>query len=113
MLATVFWAVAYDTFYAMVDREDDLKIGVKSSAILFGDWDRPITAVLQAATLGCLLAAGWERGGFFNAGLAAGAALAIYQQWLIRQREPRQCLKAFLNNSVFGAVVFLGLLLDS
>ncbi len=112
MLATVLWAVAYDTFYAMVDREDDLKIGVKSSALLFGDNDRRVTALLQAATLACLLAAGWERGGLYSAGLVLASGLALYQQWLIRTREPALCLKAFLNNSLFGAVIFLGLLLD-
>lgn len=112
MLTTVFWAIAYDTFYAMVDRDDDLKIGVKSSAILFGAHDRVVTALLQAATLGCLLAAGWQRGTFYYAGLAAAAGLALYQQWLIRNRDPASCFKAFLNNNPFGAVIFLGLLLD-
>lgn len=112
MFATVLWAVAYDTFYAMSDRAEDLKIGVRSSAILFGPHDRWITALLQAGTLLALLAAGWELGVYFKSGLALAALLAGYQQWLIRNRDPAACLKAFLNNSRFGAVIFLGLLLE-
>ncbi len=112
MLATVLWAIAYDTFYAMSDREEDLRIGVKSSAILFGRHDRWITALLQAGTVLALLAAGWERGPYFKYGLALAAVLAGYQQWLIRDREPAACSRAFSNNSTFGAVIFLGLLLD-
>ena len=112
MLATVLWAIAYDTFYAMSDREEDLRIGVKSSAILFGRQDRWITALLQAGTVLALLAAGWERGPYFKYGLALAAMLAGYQQWLIRDREPAACSRAFSNNSTFGAVIFLGLLLD-
>jgi len=111
MLATVLWAIAYDTFYAMVDREDDLRIGVKSSAILFGRYDRLVTALLQAATLATLALAGPGPGGWYGAGLLLAAALAAYQQWLIRRREPAQCLKAFLNNTWFGAAVFAGLVL--
>ena len=111
MLATVLWAIAYDTFYAMVDREDDLRIGVKSSAILFGRYDRLVTALLQAATLATLALAGPVPGGWYGAGLLLAAALAAYQQWLIRRREPAQCLKAFLNNTWFGAAVFAGLVL--
>lgn len=112
MLATVLWAIAYDTFYAMTDREDDLKIGVRSSAILFGNNDRWITAVLQAATVALLALAGRERHEWYWIGLAVAALLAVYQQWLIRTRDPALCLKAFLNNSYFGAAVFAGLALD-
>ena len=112
MLATVLWAIAYDTFYAMADRADDLKIGVKSSAILFGDNDRWVTAMLQLGALLALLHAGWDRGFYFKSGLVLAAGLAVYQQWLIRTRDPALCLKAFLNNSLFGGVIFLGLLLD-
>lgn len=112
MLATVLWAIAYDTFYAMADREDDLRIGVKSSAILFGSYDRLVTAMLQAAVLLILGFTGRNLGPWYQAGLAAAAALAIYQQWLIRNREPAGCLRAFLNNHYFGAVIFLGLMLD-
>jgi 4-hydroxybenzoate polyprenyltransferase len=112
MLATVLWAVAYDTFYAMVDRDDDLRIGVKSSAILFGNNDRVITAVLQVATLLLLGVAGRDLGLWYAAGLAVAAALAAYQQWLIKDGDRARCFKAFLNNSYFGAAVFAGLALD-
>lgn len=112
MLATVLWAIAYDTFYAMSDREEDQRIGVKSSAILFDRHDRWITALLQAGTLMALLAAGWERGAWFKGALLLAALLASHQQWLIRNRDPVACLKAFQHNSRFGAVIFLGLLLD-
>jgi 4-hydroxybenzoate polyprenyltransferase len=109
MLATVLWAIAYDTFYAMVDRDDDLRVGVKSSAILFGRHDRLITAVLQVAVLALLAHAGRQLGPAYFAGLAVAAGLAGYQQWLIRARERDACFKAFLNNAWFGAAVFAGL----
>ena len=112
MLATVLWAVAYDTFYAMVDREDDLKVGVKSSAILFGRHDRLITAACQAGALVALALAGRALGPWYAAGLLVAAGLAAWQQWLIRSRDPAQCFKAFLNNTWFGAAVFAGLALD-
>jgi 4-hydroxybenzoate polyprenyltransferase len=110
MLANVMWVIAYDTFYAMADRTDDLKIGVKSSAILFGRYDRLITTLLQAGALLCLAYVGRERGPPYFAGLFAAAGFALYQQWLIRQRDPALCLRAFLNNTWFGAVIFLGVL---
>lgn len=112
MLATVLWAIAYDTFYAMVDRDDDLRIGVKSSAILFGRYDRLATALLQAAALGTLWLAGGLLGAWYDAGLLVAAVLAGYQQWLIRDRDPARCFQAFLNNHWFGAAVFAGLLLE-
>ena len=112
ILATVLWAIAYDTFYAMVDRADDLRIGVKSSAILFGRHDRLVTALLQAGTLATLWLAGRPLGLWYDAGLAAAAACAAYEQWLIRDREPARCLRAFLHNTWFGAAVFAGLALD-
>ena len=112
VLANVFWAMAYDTFYAMTDREDDLRIGVKSSAILFGRHDRLLTALLQAATLAALAVAGHGRGAWYFAGLGVAALLAVHQQWLIRTREPARCLRAFLHNNWFGAVIFAGLVLD-
>ena len=112
---TLLWAVAYDSFYAMVDRADDLRIGVKSSAILFGRADRAITALLQLAVLGGLVGIGvWANlGAWYYAGLAVAAALALYQQWLIRAREPAACFKAFLNNHWFGLAVFAGILGDA
>lgn len=112
--AVVLWAAVYDTMYAMVDRKDDLRIGIKSTAILFGDADRVIIGVMQLMTLFALwLAAGEAKLGlWYRAGLAAGAVFFAYQQWLIRNREPDACFRAFNNNHYFGLVVFVGLALD-
>ncbi len=114
LLATVLWAVAYDTFYAMVDREDDLRIGVKSTAILFGRFDRLITFGLQLGVVAVLVFVGWEmgRGLAYGLSLFVASGLVLWQQWLIRERERDACFRAFLNNHYFGAVIFLGLLLD-
>lgn len=111
-LAAVIWALVYDTQYAMVDREDDLKIGVKSTAILFGRYDRVMIALLQLFLLFLLWLVGFKLklNGFYTLGLVIAALLAFYQQLLIRRREPAKCFKAFLNNNYFGMVVFLGLL---
>lgn len=113
-LAVVLWTVAYDTFYAMVDRDDDVKIGVKSTAILFGEQDRLMTGVLQVMCLYSLLLVGnrFELGTFYYLGLAAAAGLFIYQQWLIRFRAREACFKAFLNNNWVGMAVFAGILMD-
>ena len=113
-VATVIWAVIYDTQYAMVDREDDLKIGVKSTAILFGRFDLLIISLLQAVLLALLLLAGlWiEAKGAYLLGLIAAMGLTMYQQRLTRNREPAGCFKAFLNNNYFGMVIFIGLVLD-
>ena len=112
--ANLMWVIAYDTQYAMVDRDDDLRIGVKSSAIWFGRHDRLIVALLHAASLALLLILGLitARGGFYFAGLCAAAGFAVYQYVLTRSREPAICFRAFLNNNYFGLSVFLGLLLD-
>ncbi len=112
--ATVIWALIYDTMYAMVDREDDLKIGIKSTAILFGRADRLIIGLLQLLMLGLLWHAGQlaDRGWAWDTGLLAGAGLFAWQQYLIRAREPAACFRAFLNNNLFGLVVFLGLFAD-
>ncbi|WP_066959975.1 4-hydroxybenzoate octaprenyltransferase [Microbulbifer sp. Q7] len=109
--ANLLWTVAYDTFYAMVDRDDDLKIGVKSTAILFGDMDRVMTASLQGMVILALLMLGSraELGGLFYAGVTAAAALFGYQQWLVRDRQRENCFKAFLNNNWVGAAVFCGI----
>lgn len=114
LVAVVIWAVAYDTMYAMVDREDDLYVGVKSTAILLGELDRPMVAGLQAFVMITLVLVGGRTGlGFwYFAGIVAAAALAIYQIWLIRNREPQQCFRAFLNNNWVGAAVFAGIILD-
>ncbi|KFI23041.1 4-hydroxybenzoate octaprenyltransferase [Nitrosococcus oceani] len=112
-IATVLWATVYDTFYGMVDREDDLLIGVKSTAILFGEGDRLMTALLQGALLLLLFWIGYREGlGFYYyLGLAIAAGLAGYQQYLLRSREPAQYFRAFLNNNAFGAVIFGGIAL--
>lgn len=108
---TVVWAVIYDTMYAMADREEDLKIGVKSTAILFGDADKVILAVLQALMFVGLLLLGQKiklnMFYFLFVGVAAG--FAVYQQYLIRHREPGKCFQAFLNNNWLGAMVFFGI----
>ena len=113
MAATLLWATAYDTMYAMVDREDDLKIGIKSSAILFGDADRFIIAVMQLMVLLALWLAGSELqlGPWYRLGLGAAACCALYQQYLIRHRQPDACFQAFLNNNYFGLSVFSGIAL--
>ncbi len=113
-VATVLWATAYDTMYGMVDREDDLKIGVKSTAILFGEADRAIIAAIQVLLMLALLMVGQvaSLGGYYYFGLLLAAGLALYQQYLIREREPGACFQAFLNNNWFGAAVFTGIVLD-
>ncbi len=113
-IATVLWATAYDTMYAMADREDDLKIGVKSTAILFGEADKLIIGLLQALLILDLILIGQraELGLYYYLGVLLASGLAIYQQYLIRHREPHACFKAFLNNNLFGAAIFFGLLID-
>lgn len=112
--ATVLWTVAYDTMYAMVDREDDLRIGVKSTAILFADADRFVIGVLQATVVITLVMIGHhlDLGLWYFLGVVVAAGLAVYQQRLIRDRSPAGCFKAFLNNNWFGAAIFVGLCLD-
>lgn len=114
LAANVFWAVAYDTEYAMVDRVDDLKIGIKTSAITFGRYDLAAIAVCYAATLILLAWVGWQRqmDAIFYAGLSVAAAIALYHLKLIRHRDPKQCFRAFLHNSWFGAAVFGGIVLN-
>lgn len=115
LLANLFWSVAYDTEYAMVDRPDDLKIGIKTSAITFGRFDIAAIAASYAASLGLLALTGWRVGNgiFFYGGLVTAAAIAVYHLWLIRNRERAACFKAFLHNSWFGLAVFVGLALDT
>lgn len=112
-MANIIWTTVYDTFYAMADREDDLKIGVKSTAILFGDDDRVIQGILQVAYLLVMVLIGQqlELSAVYYLGLVIVAALFIYQQFLSRQREPKACLKAFLNNNWVGLVIFASLVL--
>ncbi|RTZ67372.1 MAG: 4-hydroxybenzoate octaprenyltransferase [Aquificaceae bacterium] len=111
---TLLWTTAYDTMYGMVDREDDLKIGVKSTAILFAEKDKLIIGILQGLSLLLLILIGVlaSRGWVYYAGIAVATGLAVYQQQLIKDREPKQCFTAFLNNNWFGMAVFIGLALD-
>jgi 4-hydroxybenzoate polyprenyltransferase len=113
-LATVLWALIYDTMYAMVDRDDDLKAGIKSTAILFGRHDRLIIAALQLLMLALLWWAGQLAGlgDYYLGGLLIATALFAYQQWLIRGREPAACFRAFLNNHYLGMCLFVALALD-
>lgn len=112
--AVVLWTVAYDTYYAMVDRQDDMRIGIKSTAILFGSMDRLMIALLQAMTLFALWLTGehFKLGHYYQLGLAGAALLFLWQQWLTRKRDPKACFSAFLNNQWVGAVVFAGLVAD-
>ncbi len=113
-IANVLWTVAYDTEYAMVDREDDLKVGIKSTAILFGDMDRIAIGALHVLTLVALLLVGlqFSLGLYYYAGVAAAAALLGWQHVLIANRAPPQCFKAFLNNNYVGLVIFIGIAVD-
>ena len=112
-LAVLLWALVYDTMYAMVDIDDDLKIGVKSTAILFGKRVREITAGLQIIILGLLIAVGFmqQLSWPYYTGLAVAAGLSIYQQTLIFHFDKPSCFKAFLNNNWFGLAVFVGIVL--
>jgi 4-hydroxybenzoate polyprenyltransferase len=110
-LAVMLWALVYDTMYAMVDKDDDLKIGVKSTAILFGAYDRQIIGLLQVIIIGLLLTVGqWQHLAWpYYLGVSVAAGLSAYQQKLIFQRQKAQCFQAFLNNNWFGMAVFIGL----
>ncbi len=113
-LAVMLWALVYDTMYAMVDKDDDLKIGVKSTAILFGDKDREIMAGLQLIIIALLVWVGQiqQLGSFYYAGVVTAFLLSIYQQKLIFNRDKTLCFKAFLNSNYFGLAIFVGLVLD-
>lgn len=114
LVANVLWVTVYDTQYAMVDRDDDVKIGVRSTAILFGDSDRHIIAVLQAMTLASLYFIGGmiHAGRWYDGGLIAAAGFFVYQIWLIRDRTKEGCFRAFLNNNYVGMSVFIGIWLE-
>jgi len=109
----LIWAVIYDTFYAMVDREDDRRIGVKSTALLFGDVDLFVIAGLQVLMLVALSLIGYraELGGWYYASVAVAAGFMAYHQWLARDRQPAGCFAAFLNNHLIGMVIFIGIVL--
>ncbi|ALM54379.1 4-hydroxybenzoate octaprenyltransferase [Halomonas huangheensis] len=110
-IANVLWTVAYDTQYAMVDRDDDLRVGIKSTAVLFGRFDCLIIGLLQLATLVLLIWVGalLQLGGFYWLGLASMAATFLHQQRLIRDRDRDRCFQAFLNNHWSGLLLFAGL----
>ncbi|WP_447072888.1 4-hydroxybenzoate octaprenyltransferase [Shewanella indica] len=112
--ANWFWTVAYDTMYAMVDRDDDLKVGIKSTAILFGRYDRQIIGLFQLAALACFMTAGYvaERGALYLVGLLAFIGFGLYQQKLIYDRQRAPCFKAFLNNNWAGMALFVALGMD-
>jgi len=113
LAAVVCWAVAYDTMYAMVDRDDDIKIGVKSTAILFASSDRTWIGVFQIMVFVILTIVGHHAalGFWYYVGLVVAAGFALYHQYLIRNREPRLCFKAFLNNNYLGLSIFAGILM--
>lgn len=112
-LANIIWTTVYDTFYAMADREDDLLAGIKSTAVLFGDDDLKIQGILQVAYLlvMLLIAQQLQLGWIFYLGLLVTVGLFIYQQYLSREREPKACLRAFLNNNYVGLAIFVSLVL--
>ncbi len=112
--ATILWALAYDTMYSMADLEDDLKIEVKSTAIIFGKLDRMIIGLIQVSVLMVLVMVGREAGlsVSYYVGLGAACVFSIYQQWLIRNREKEGCFRGFLNNNWFGTAVFFGIFVD-
>jgi 4-hydroxybenzoate polyprenyltransferase len=111
-VATVMWAVAYDTIYSMVDREDDLKIGVKSTAILFGDYDRLLIGLFQGLFLLAMLLVGIDLdfSTIYFVALLLASLLLLFQQFLINDRVPEHCFIAFLNNHWVGAILFFGIM---
>ena len=111
LLANVFWSIAYDTEYAMVDRDDDIHLGIHSSALLFGKYDVGAVMACYATTLTLLAIVGWlaGQGWVYYVGLLVAAGIAVYHYTLIRNRSRETCFKAFLHNTWFGAAVFLGL----
>ena len=114
LIANILWAVVYDTIYAMIDREDDLKIGIKSTAILFDDADIFIIGLIQSLVLIALIVIGQQASlnTIYYFSLIIGGCLFLYQLYLIRNRDPKKCMQAFLNNNWFGLVVFIGLFIN-
>ncbi|MCB1661988.1 MAG: 4-hydroxybenzoate octaprenyltransferase [Pseudomonadales bacterium] len=112
--ANVLWTVVYDTIYAMVDRDDDLRIGVKSTAILFGEADKLIIGILQLLTLTALAATGYQlnMGHWFYASLVLVSLIFLYHQYLMKDRERSLCFRAFLHNHWVGMIIFIGILLN-
>ena len=114
LVANILWAVVYDTIYAIIDRDDDLKIGIKSTAILFDDADRFIIGIIQALALVALIIVGKQAnlGLTYYFSIIFGGCLFIYQSYLIKDRDPEKCMRAFLNNNWFGLVIFIGLFVN-
>ena len=114
LLANIFWAIGYDTCYAMVDRDDDIRIGIRTSAITFGRFDVAAVMLSYAATLGILAWVGWsvQRGIFFYAGLAVAGGMMLRHYFWIRGRERMPCFRAFMDNNWVGAAIFAGIFLD-
>jgi len=114
LAANVFWAVAYDTAYAMVDRDDDLRLGMRTSAITFGRFDVAAIMLCYGASLAILLVCGWSLGlrAWFVGGIVVAGAIALYHYTLIRERDRMQCFKAFRHNNWLGAALFIGVALD-
>jgi 4-hydroxybenzoate polyprenyltransferase len=114
LISNIFWTVAYDTEYAMVDRDDDLKIGIQTSAITFGRYDVAAVMLCYALHLALLLVCGWQAGlrGWFVGGLLVAGGIAVYHYTLIRGRERDPCFYAFRHNNWLGAAVFAGVALD-
>ena len=113
-IAAIMWCSVYDTLYAMVDRDDDQKIGVRSSAVLFGDMDRVIIAAMQLTTVWALwmVGASMHFGHWYRYSVLAVAILFLYQQFLIRRREASGAMNAFLNNQYVGLAIFVGILMQ-
>ncbi len=114
LLGNIFWAIAYDTEYAMVDRADDIKIGIRTSALTFGKSDVLAVMICYALFFAIMIYTGsvYQRGGFYYAGIFGAAMMALYHYRLIKQREPAKCFKAFLHNNWLGAAIFAGLAVD-
>ena len=114
LIANILWTVVYDTIYAMIDREDDLKIGIKSTAILFDDADIFIIGLIQSLVLIALIVIGQQASlnTIYYFSLIIGGCLFLYQLYLIRNRDQKKCMQAFLNNNWFGLVVFIGLFIN-
>ena len=114
LIANILWTVVYDTIYAMIDREDDLKIGIKSTAILFDDADIFIIGLIQSLVLIALIVIGQQASlnTIYYFSLIIGGCLFLYQLYLIRNRDQKKCMQAFLNNNWFGLVIFIGLFIN-
>lgn len=113
-LTTIIWTTAYDTMYGMADREEDIQLGLKSTAILFGDYDKLAVGLMQLSViiLLALIGALNDLGSFYYIGVIIASVFFVYQQFLIQDRDEKRCFQAFLNNNWFGMVVFIGLALD-